>query len=110
MSGDREQIRVLGVHPVPGQGDVNLVEIEVAEACELDWSQITQVIKGVPESEWQVAWDERLIESNQGVNRFAFFFHRLQLNQPLKTQLGLIELPRMTITPKHLLQFDYEAP
>lgn len=84
-----------------------LVEIEVdLPAAEIEWSEITQRDEQQSRSNWQVAYDERMT----GVGRWAFFFHDLNSETPLETQLGRLALPDPTPLPARLNHIKYEVP
>jgi hypothetical protein len=105
------KITVVGVHPIAAVEPCHLVEILVEGAGEqLDFGGITQELKGQPRSNWQVAYDEQILEERLGHFRCAFFFHYLNLATPLHTPLGLVSLPKETPTPGHLSHMKYDAP
>lgn len=83
------------------------VEVEPADA-DVDWAQVTQPINHQPESNWQVPYDERLIDS--GVGHWVFFMHYLDAGLPLRTQTGIVPLPPPSKRPKALVSIEYEAP
>jgi hypothetical protein len=84
-----------------------LVEIEVRPPeSPIEWMDITQPIDGKSSNNWQVPWDERAT----GIGRWAFFMHFLQLDRPLQTQCGPIDLPQPTPMPQHLLNEKYYLP
>src|SRR6516225_774234 len=82
-------LKIIGVHPVEAEEPVHLIELLVeGDVGEFDIGEVTQEIKGKPKSEWQVAYDERLIEEWEEKTRYAFFFHYLDLKKPLLTSSG----------------------
>jgi hypothetical protein len=86
---------------------LHLIEIQVEPPdCIVDWSAITQPIAGKPSSEWQVPWDERPL----GNGRWAFFLHFVQLDKPLQTSSGIVQLPVPTPIPRHLERVQYDLP
>jgi hypothetical protein len=86
-----------------------LLEIKVEPPdAEVDWMAITQPIDGQPQANWQVPYDERRLGEPEG--HWAFFFHFLNRNRPLKTQLGDRTLPAPTPMPPHLQSTVYEVP
>jgi len=105
------RIVVLGVHPVEADEPCHLIEIMV-EGVEnrFDLGEITQEDPIQTRKNWQVPYDERLLEESAGQARYAFFFHYLDLGRPLMTPFGRIPLPGPTQIPPHLLGIRYEAP
>jgi hypothetical protein len=104
-------LKIIGVHPVEAEEPVHLIELLVeGDVGEFDIGEVTQEIKGKPKSEWQVAYDERLIEEWEEKTRYAFFFHYLDLMKPLLTSSGHLPLPEPTELPEHLQDIEYESP
>ena len=101
----RKPARVIGIHPITADEPVHLVELEV-DADDFDFGEVTQETPGQPHSNWQVAYDEREL----GANRFAFFFHYLDLSRPLLTPIGPLPLPPESPVPEHLQDIEYEQP
>jgi hypothetical protein len=100
-------LRVIGVHPVPADQPVHLLEVELTgDVGKFDFGKVTQRDPKLPRRNWQVAYDEREI----GSSRFAFFFHYLNLDQPLETQFGPVPLASETPIPDHLKGIEYEQP
>jgi hypothetical protein len=86
-----------------------LLEIEVKPAdAEVNWSAITQPIEGQPPENWQTPYDESRLDGREG--HWAFFFHFLDRNLPLQTELGERRLPQTTPIPPHLRGILYELP
>lgn len=84
-----------------------IIEIEIQPPdCNVDWIAITQPIAGKSSDSWQATWDER----KTGQSRWAFFLHFVQLDKPLKTQVGLIKLPEPSPIPPHLADINYDLP
>jgi len=103
--------RIIGVYPVDAPEPCHLCELEVpAGTPEIDFSDITQPVAGQERSNWQVPYDERLISSGATSNVFAFFFHYLDLNEPLLSPFGLLPLPAPTYLPSRLQSIEYEVP
>jgi hypothetical protein len=89
--------------------DLYLLEIEVEPAnADIDWGAITQPIDGQPVANWQSPYEECPVDGIE--NRWAFFFHFLDRNRPLQTQLGDRKLPEVTPIPPHLQRMVYEIP
>ena len=102
--------------------DIYLVEIGIDQPDALfDPGHFTQEESGRPPDSWQVAYDEKYLDfEGSSVQpkpapgdkiRFAFFFHSPNLNQPLLTPYGAVELPRPTAMPDRLRTlFRYTVP
>lgn len=107
------QAQIVGVYPVLDSPDpVHLIEMVVqGDPALFDFGLVIQRIAGHPQSEWQVAYDERIMESTPGEwTRVVFFFHFLDLAEPLETPAGVLELPAPTNRPSELAALKYEAP
>jgi len=106
-----EKLTVLGVHPVTSEEPCHLIEIAVLGLeKELDFGQITQEADGQPRDNWQVPYDEQVLEEARGKARYAFFFHYLDLAKPLLTPFGPQQLPKPTKMPNHLKGIKYDPP
>lgn len=120
-------VEVLGVHPVPEVQDCFLVEMVVAESASMpDFSDFTQPVAHLPRAEWQVPYDEKLLDQDgtkvvadpwerpapscPAKTRMAFFFHDLDPSAPLQTPFGEARLPSPTPMPPRLAMLRYEAP
>ena len=70
--------KIIGVHPVEADEPVHLIDLLV-EAVTDDFriGEVTQEVAGQPKSNWQVTYDERVLEATDGKIRYAFFFHYL---------------------------------
>lgn len=102
---------IIGVHEVAADEPVHLLEIELAgNADEFDFGEVTQVLPDRPQANWQVAYDEREIDSPTTHRRFAFFFHFLDFKAPLLTSFGELEIPQPTPRPDRLSEIEYETP
>jgi hypothetical protein len=85
------------------------VEVQLAPPdAAIEWGEITQPLAAQPESNWQVPYDESVVDAGSG--RWAFFFHCLDLGKPLRSPVGLLDLPVPTPRPAYLAGFEYEAP
>jgi len=100
---------VVGIHPVKTNVPCHLIEIAVANTNngEFDWDQITQELPGVPQGNWQAAYDEQQIPAADERVHYAFFFHFLDPSRPLCTPFGEIDLPEPTPLPTHLRDIEY---
>lgn len=99
------RVRVIGIHPIAADEPLHLVELE-ADSGDFDFGAVTQEVSGQPRSNWQAAYDEREV----GENRFAFFFHYLDIAKPLLSPVGPLALPPESPVPKHLQGIEYEQP
>ncbi len=105
------QAKIIGIHPVRAAEPVHLIVLLIEGDFEgFDFGKVTQETEGQPKANWQVAWDERLLEKAEGKARYAFFFHYLNLEKPLLTPAGTLQLPRPTRVPPHLQDIKYESP
>src|SRR5437868_9865811 len=78
--------RIVGVYPVEADEPVHLIELLVEGDLEdFDMDKVTQEVAGQPMRNWQAPYNERLLEESEGKARHAFFFHFLDLNNPLLT-------------------------
>jgi hypothetical protein len=88
---------------------LRLVEIKVHPAdAQIDWSSISQPVPGVKPADWQVPYDEELLDPGHG--RWAFFLHFVEDDRPLLTPLGERGMPAITPTPLHLAHKKYFPP
>ncbi|MDH5507501.1 MAG: hypothetical protein OEZ02_09800 [Anaerolineae bacterium] len=103
------KIRLLGVHPVAAEQPCHMIEIQLAAGVinEFDWMEVTQAVDELPQGNWQVAYDEQVVEETNEQTRYVFFFHYLDLKKPLRTSLGEISLPDETPPPQHLQGITY---
>lgn len=101
------QGKVVGVHPIPAEEPVYLIEMEIeGDPDDFDLDKVTQEVPGTPRSDWQAPYDERQTTGN----RIAFFFHFLDLDKPLLGPAGPLTLPQLTPVPEHLQEVEYEQP
>lgn len=120
-------IEVEGVHPVEARCPCHLVEIVIKDHIgPIKLSDFTQETSGQPRMNWQVPWDERVLnaEGTEDVSgrfprnivadgksvRVAFFFHLLDAARPLMTPAGDVTLPTATPRPERLAFLAYESP
>jgi hypothetical protein len=100
-------LTILGVHPVAGHRQLFLLEAELDPAAPFSWDEVTQETAGQPRENWQVPYDEQPLD---GDRKWAFFFHFLDLEQPLLTPAGPVPLPAPTPLPDRLRAIEYEPP
>jgi len=115
------RVEVLGVHPVEADEPCHLIELIVRESTsQFEIGAITQEVPGEPQDNWQVPWDEVVLDADgestvadhswYGNLRIAFFFHYLDQGRPLITPFGNVSLPDETPRPARLAFLDYEPP
>lgn len=121
--------RVLGVYPVKAKEPCHLVEIQI-EGSEgaFEVGDITQENPERKRSNWQVPWDERILdvkgermiadalqikkrpEMLKGDVRMVFFLHYVDFTRPLITPFGEASLPAPSKRPARLRKIRYEDP
>ena len=115
-------LEIIGVHKVPAEEPVHLIEILIRNLDgPFSLIDVTQEWPGEDQSNWQVAFDERVLNSDGtavlfdpgrleqnrperwiGDVRFVFFFHFLNFELPLKTPFGDVVVPSATNRPPRL--------
>jgi hypothetical protein len=122
-------VEILGLHPVQANEPVHLLEIMVRNSDGVfDIDQFTQEISDEPKDNWQVPYDEKILNANgdgiladgfetqnipelwTGNVRLAFFFHFLDVSKTLNTPFGDVRLPEETERPSRLAIMEYEEP
>jgi len=125
----RTSVEIIGVYPVKASEPVHLVEMLIRNSkCAIDVGKITQKLPGQPSSNWQVPYDEKILNATGtkavadpflertkpglwiGDIRLAFFFHYLDLSKPLETPFGDVTLPAESKKPRRLSGMKYETP
>jgi hypothetical protein len=123
------QIKVIGVYPIENEEPVHLVEFFVLGAQGIfKVGDITQEIPDQPPANWQCPYMEQILSSSgdevladdyeaseradlwKGDMRLAFFFHYLDLERPLRTPFGEVQLPAESAVPERLSMMEYEQP
>jgi hypothetical protein len=99
---------IRGIHPVEAKEPCFLIEAEVNGEDSFDWGKVTQENPMQPSSNWQVAYDEQLIDAARGA--WVFFFHYLDFNKPLLTSAGSVELLPPAPRPAYLDDVEYFEP
>lgn len=122
-------IEIIGVHPIEAPEPCHLVEV-VVRNCKgpFDLGQVTQEAPGRPPEDWQVPWDEKILDASGervvadggeawdsrelwiGDIRVAFFFHYLDAGKPLLCPLGPLQVPTPRPLPDRLRVIQYRAP
>ena len=123
-------VDIIGVHPIEAPEPCHLIELRVVDSSgPFDLREITQPIRDRTSEEWQVPWDEKILDPSgvqvvldawdvrdqpsvhwNGDVRLAFFFHYLDLERPLETPFGEYQLPPETPRPARLEFMQYESP
>jgi hypothetical protein len=121
------RIEIIGVYPVKeAREPCCLIEALISDfRGDLDMAEFTQEVPGQPRENWQVPWDEYLLDEEgvsgesapfpgplniSGSQRVAFFFHYLDFSRPLITPIGEVRLPKATKRPDRLNFIHYEPP
>jgi len=113
-----DKVQVLGVYTLKGSGAVRLIEVLIlAKPSEFDVGDFTQADSGLPESNWQAAYDELYLsadgtlvigtdvdlpEEDSAPTRLLFSFDSLKVKQPLITPFGKVPLPGPELLPDRL--------
>ena len=122
-------IEIIGVYPLRTRQPVYLIEILVRNAQGVfDVGKFTQAVPDKPASSWQAPYDEKLLDPTgerviadgfqathtpdlwTGDMRMTFFFHFLDLSQPLRTPFGELALPATSKKPRRLAEVKYVSP
>ena len=115
-----------GVYTVDENPEVHVIELTFDHPPDkIDVGQITQEIQGRGKGNWQSPWDEKYLDENgekvigdyfdipqgQAKTRLVFYFHFVDFDKPLLTQLGQVSLARPTTLPSRLRDLiRYEKP
>ena len=106
-----KRVKVLGVHPITAKAPVHLIEIRVDGPIDtFDFGAVSQEDVTQPRLNWQVAYEECLLEKSAEHARFTFFFHFLAEDRPLLTSFGPASLPVATPVPDYLASIEYDEP
>ncbi len=120
-------VNIIGVYPVEETAEpCYLIEVVVDDfQGDVDLAEFTQEIPGQPRENWQVPWDEYVLDEKGvsgelapfpgplrvfGSQRIAFFFHYLDFSRPLITPIGQVHFPMATQRPDRLSFMGYESP
>jgi hypothetical protein len=107
------KIRVIGAYQVPNHPDVHLIELDVeSPPATVDAGAFGQADPALAPDSWQVAYDERFLESlGSSRSRLIFFLHFVRFDRPLKTPFEDVALPEPTPMPPRLASIvRYEPP
>lgn len=130
MSSRLPTIELIGLYEVEEELDCCLFEFVVHGAQgRFNFAEFTQPVSGEPAESWQSPWLECLLDASgekiisddlgflslsddrwQGDLRFVFYFHFLDLSQPLLTPFGNISPTQPTRLPPRLQFMNYEPP
>ena len=121
------EMRIVGLHPVDGVDGCYLIESIISDATtQPKFGSITQRDQSLDPSNWQVPYDEKLLD-DEGESiiadlfltnvedwpdraRVTFFLHSLDVAQPLATPYGDAQLPAPSARPTRLEMLAYETP
>lgn len=119
-------ISLIGVYQVKeSELPCYLIEAKVSGySGPLDFGKFTQAVEGQPSDNWQVPWDEYLLDEKgtsgklawpgpiliHGDQRIAFFIYLLDLSLPMITPFGEVELLNTSPRPDRLGFIKYESP
>ena len=120
---------VLGVYTVEADEPVYLLEIMVHGSIgKFNITEFTQEIPSEPQSNWQVPYDEKILNHDGdeivanaflskgepedwiGDVRLAFFFHYLDFRNVLASPFGDLSLPAVSAKPNRLDFLVYDPP
>ena len=121
---------IIGTHRIEAPEPCHLVELWVrGSEAEFDVGEFTQVEPGQPQGNWQVPYDEKILNTSgtaaladtqmlkgkggdawKGDVRIAFFFHYLKPHEPMLTPFGKVKLPAPSAMPERLGFMKYEPP
>ena len=107
------KVRVIGAYQVPNYPDVHLIEVDVeSPQSAVDVDEFGQADAAQAPDSWQVAYDERFLDSPESTrSRLVFFIHFLRFDRPLKTPFEDVALPAPTPMPSRLASIvRYEPP
>lgn len=121
-----KNIEVIGVYPVEAEERCHLIELLIkTDRDAFDLGEFTQEIQGVARDNWQVPYDEYILNEKgtagklnddmksirvNGSVRVVFFFHDLDIHRELITPFGNLVLPVESEKPERLNFITYEAP
>jgi hypothetical protein len=104
-------VSIVGVYPIGADEPVHLVEIRLRGSdSDFDFSDVEQEDVTQPRENWQVAYDEQLIDESNDEKVYVFFFHNLDFKKPLRTSLGELKLPLPSKLPPRLKTISYDPP
>jgi hypothetical protein len=118
------RIEIIGVYAIT-EANCHLIEVRILDHFgPIEMAEFTQQ-NSYENVGWQVAWDERILNSAgtkdiggkfpteilvNGEARIVFYMHYLDFNMPLKTPIGRLKLPDASLYPKRLAFLRYDPP
>lgn len=122
-------VEVIGIYPIELNKPVHLIEILIKNSEGVfDLTEITQAVPNQPKLNWQVPWEEKILDgagerviadcfaANEkpelwvGNVRMVFFFHNVDFSRPLITPFGRVTLPSESPMPNRLSEIAYGTP
>lgn len=102
---------IVGVYLFDSRNLCHLIEMRL-KGWDVDTfiGGITQADSSLAQENWQVPWDERIMEAEGDEATVVFFFHFLKVGQPLDTPAGPLQLPQAGSLPDRLSHVEYEQP
>ena len=107
------KVRVTGAYEVPNYPDVHLIEVDVeSRQSAVDIDAFGQADPTLAPDSWQVAYDERFLDSPEATrSRLIFFLHFARFDRPLRTPFEDVALPSPTPMPPGLASIvRYQPP
>ena len=124
------KLEIVGIYRIEATETVHLIEVTFNNVDVVpDLIGFTQALPDQPRENWQVPYDECLLDSSgssiidsggqfspdhpelwKGNVRMAFFFHDLDLAKPIRTPYGEMVLPREEKLPGRLTMIKYDPP
>jgi hypothetical protein len=124
---EASSVAILGCYSI-GRDPWHLIELRLRNVCEpIDFGAFILPLPGAQECDWQVPWDERLLDDSgekqladdvslrrgpeilYGNPRLCFFMY-LCSNEDLRTPFGSVRLPESTERPSRLNFVQFEEP
>ena len=122
-----EMINLIGLYKVPDHENVHLFEFKINSTdSDFDVGDFTQKLPNVDSMNWQVPYEEQFLDQNgtriigdyrtdlselEKPFRLVFFFHYFDLDKPLNTPFGDINIKKVDSIPKRLSEIiEYEEP
>jgi hypothetical protein len=120
-------VKIIGVYPVQeSEEPCHLIELLLKNYTgPVSMVDFTQRVPAQPKANWQVPYDEYLLNESGDAGkpvpfphpiqvideqRIAFFFHYLELTDPLQTPFGDVSLPMPSPYPHRLTFIKYQTP